>query len=620
MFKRFGFSETTRRIGTLALAIGLTASAVVAHAQQPKPLLLGVIGTDSATARGVQLAAFRFNARGNTLTPNGTAYQVVVQTADAQTADEVATAIGTLKQAGAVAIFGPEQDALVPASFAALSGAGIPVFTSATNTAVAPSGTVFRTRADATRLLSGLAQYVAGDLTKSKIALFQGSDTEATRVTAFTTEIGKLGKTPATTVLQVAGGAIKDSAGVLLQTQPDAVVAFGTPDQDAQLLRELRSQNYAGLFVNPDADDPAFITAVPDTLRGGIVGVTNWAYSSQVTVSAQFVRDYVALFGSAPTAHSAAAYDAAAATIIAISRSGIAPTAISQGLLALPRVESIQGHYNAALGGNELSADVSVFTTGIYGAPIVTAQFDETGRLALSAAPPTVAGVIATSVAPVTAVPATAVPPTIAPATPIQGAVLSVTAETLNVRSGPGTSYAILGRLKAGDQVQIVGISPDGQWVVINFVQRQGWVLVSASLNTILGNIQSVPVVNPPATPIPPTATVAPYVDLVGVTYVVNPPTVKSGQPFTVSVVIRNQSGLDAGPFAVATSFLPGNVFSAVNLPGLPAGQTTTVNLAATVTGTGTFTVQVILDLNSQVNLGSNRAHAQFPVTYTVAP
>jgi hypothetical protein len=153
-----------------------------------------------------------------------------------------------------------------------LQGAGLPIFTTSTNTDVTTSNMLFRTRADDSRMLSGLAQFATTDLGKSKIALFQGDPGVASRVTAFTTALTQAGKAPVTTVIQVAGGAISDSAKVLISSQPDAIGAFGTPTQIAQLLRELRGQNYNGLLIYPDADDQTFVTAVPDNLRSGIVG------------------------------------------------------------------------------------------------------------------------------------------------------------------------------------------------------------------------------------------------------------------------------------------------------------------------------------------------------------
>jgi len=76
--------------------------------------------------------------------------------------------------------------------------------------------------------------------------------------------------------------------------------------------------------------------------------------------------------------------------------------------------------------------------------------------------------------------------------------------------------------------------------------------------------------------------------------------------PFALSVVVKNQGQKDAGTFAVATSFEPGAVYAGTNIAGLPAGQQTTVTLNATVNGTGIYTIAIVLDLNSQLDEGSN--------------
>lgn len=73
--------------------------------------------------------------------------------------------------------------------------------------------------------------------------------------------------------------------------------------------------------------------------------------------------------------------------------------------------------------------------------------------------------------------------------------------EQINVRAGPGTDYAIVGVLFAGQQVPALGRSIGGDWVQISFPEVSGGVAwVYAYLVTLSG---SVPVVEPPATPTP---------------------------------------------------------------------------------------------------------------------
>ena len=110
------------------------------------------------------------------------------------------------------------------------------------------------------------------------------------------------------------------------------------------------------------------------------------------------------------------------------------------------------------------------------------------------------------------------------------------------------------------------------------------------------------------------------FPDLALISAVMNPQSPKSGQPFTVTLVIVNQGTRDAGAFAVATSFLPGNVYSATNVSGLAVQTQTTINLTGTVTGAGTYTINLVLDLNNQVDEGpTGKVNNKPGFTYTIS-
>lgn len=101
-----------------------------------------------------------------------------------------------------------------------------------------------------------------------------------------------------------------------------------------------------------------------------------------------------------------------------------------------------------------------------------------------------------------------------APATPT-GVVTG--AQALNVRSGPGTNFPVMGVARNGDSGEIIGRSADGNWWVVSVPAApggMGW--VSASFVTATG-ADDVPVIaSPPppptATPRPPTPTPQPIV------------------------------------------------------------------------------------------------------------
>lgn len=77
-----------------------------------------------------------------------------------------------------------------------------------------------------------------------------------------------------------------------------------------------------------------------------------------------------------------------------------------------------------------------------------------------------------------------------------------VTSEYVNIRSGPGTNYAVLGRLQNGQKASVTGKSIDGAWWRIDFAGQTGW--VSASLTQFSGIPEAVPTVTEPILAAPP--------------------------------------------------------------------------------------------------------------------
>ena len=97
----------------------------------------------------------------------------------------------------------------------------------------------------------------------------------------------------------------------------------------------------------------------------------------------------------------------------------------------------------------------------------------------------------------------TSVPPTPTP----RLALLAVNVPVLNVRSGPGTQYSVIGRLEQGDGVEIVGQidTPEGRWWQIRFDSAAGdlgWVAAGPAFGTAI-NTDVVPVVSAPVVPSP---------------------------------------------------------------------------------------------------------------------
>ncbi len=73
------------------------------------------------------------------------------------------------------------------------------------------------------------------------------------------------------------------------------------------------------------------------------------------------------------------------------------------------------------------------------------------------------------------------------PATPM----VSPSSDVVNVRSGPGTGYAVIGRLTTEQIVPFVGASADEKWRQVRYGERDGW--VAAELTRVITQQPGVP-------------------------------------------------------------------------------------------------------------------------------
>jgi serine/threonine-protein kinase len=93
--------------------------------------------------------------------------------------------------------------------------------------------------------------------------------------------------------------------------------------------------------------------------------------------------------------------------------------------------------------------------------------------------------------------------PTTTPATPF-----AQLPRNLDVRAGPGSRYPVLGRLGAGEQVAITGISEDGSWYEVRLSDGTiGWLTSSTAIVDAYGDLRSLPIAATPTSTATDTAT-----------------------------------------------------------------------------------------------------------------
>lgn len=127
-------------------------------------------------------------------------------------------------------------------------------------------------------------------------------------------------------------------------------------------------------------------------------------------------------------------------------------------------------------------------------------------------------------------------------------AVTVTAADGVNVRSGPGTDYDVVGLMPYGTQAPVVGRSQDGGWWVVSVPvtrNNQGWV---AAEYVEAANAQDVPVIMPPGDVPQPGPVIA---------FSAEPTTIQSGQCTTLQWQVENVSEVYVYPAGASWADYP---------------------------------------------------------------
>ncbi len=616
-----------RRQAILMVAVvvgGLLATGLAALAQQPVVLGLGLLApADSPAGRGAQLALAQINSAGGVIGPDGATYAFELLSVPVTSADEVRAALQALRERGIVALLGPDQDALVLSAFNDLRALQIPVLTAATGDTITIADTgdvIFRSRSPEQVYTEALVAYLTETLDAPVLVTVQveASATTTESIASFTASLGQRGITPLSALQIEDPERLEAVLATLTNLQPDVVCLWGAPGVAVELLQQLRDAGWDGIYVYRDAADVAFrdllLARAGLVDRGPVLGVTNWTPGVHNAQSDAFLSSYAETFSSVPDDRSAAAYDAVYLLAAAVAQGGGQPAAIRQALQNVSDLDGVQGTLNPrrfAVG--EIISFAVVAQLNSYAAPLAQAQLVDGELLAMPG--PALAVVPGTP------------QPTVAPFTPTpdytstpQGVWGEVNSARLNVRTGPGTSYAVIGQLSAGETVLPIGANVDFSWLVIPFRGQTGW--VATYLVTLKGGqLNSLPIVIPPPSPTPAltaTPTPSPFADLIVTGASLEPSRPIPGSPLTVRVVIQNIGSANSTDTAIAASFQPGEIYTSAAIPALAPGQLVTLVLSPVLTGSGAYSVQLVVDLNNLVNEGpAGEANNLYPITYT---
>ena len=589
------FFNSRRHIWIILLClIGLLGWSV-AQAQVQPVFRIGVIDdSDGSLTQGAQLAVQQINEQGGVVGADGTIFQLQLVI---QSGDNLEFALANLNQASVVAVIGPALSDTVLSNRDLISNLNVPYLVAGTDDTLLrndDTGRLIRLTSPDSIRGQALANFLVNEQSVASLATVQlDVESTASRVT-FLGAAAQQGLIPSNEYILSDNFTLERIAADISTRLPQFVVTYGPPEIAADLYTQLRQSDYPGGFVYSQANSQVFRDNVAEGLLQGVYGIAGWSYTYNNPLSQAFVLDYLAAFGNVPTATSAASYDGIYMLREAIGR----PGALISNILALSNFEGVQGILNpGGFGSGETNQNVAILQLGRFGAPAAVARYN--GTTLLEGADES--GVIPEPVATATPRPTNTPIPTPTP----DGVFLTITRAVQNIRSGPGLNYDIIGQLPEGSTARVIGATADFSWVAISFRGTTGW--LSRSILDLTGNTFTVPVLQipPTPTPLPSTATPTPQpiADIVITSATLDRITI--GTTFNVVVGVRNQGGAAAGPFAVAGSYEPGNVFTAVNLQGLGAGSEVAITLSGTLSGpTGPQNVTIVADLNNQVNEG----------------
>jgi hypothetical protein len=154
-----------------------------------------------------------------------------------------------------------------------------------------------------------------------------------------------------------------------------------------------------------------------------------------------------------------------------------------------------------ALSGVEIGALLTILAVGLWLSIVVVPRNpDDTYKNPQCTLPPTSTLTPTPASTPTPTLTSTPTPLTPTPSsTPTLVPDSTVIDEELDVYSGPGEMYHVLGQAHRGDRMAILGRSEDGAWWQVNYLDRLGWITTQSVVAEV--DPLAIPVVE---TPIPP--------------------------------------------------------------------------------------------------------------------
>ena len=265
---------------------------------------------------------------------------------------------------------------------------------------------------------------------------------------------------------------------------------------DSNVKATLSVSNSSGIPIGFSADDP--LTPMTNDVRVTAQLPATDTYIVTLNNTSDSVGNYTLTLSSEQIPAPTPLFDR---TTVIIEPEGSAQ-AFSIAGTSIPQVISIQslnptlGFYAQLLGPD--GTVLAVVAGGIDGMTFVAPAADSNYTLIVNASDPTIRAEIEIAIlAGGAPPPPAATEEAAAPADPNACVATSAVAGGVNVRSGPGTGYSIIGSLTGTNQLIVTG--QNSRWYTGNYAGQSGW--VAQSVVTLSGNCGNLAFVDAPPLP-----------------------------------------------------------------------------------------------------------------------
>ncbi len=352
-----------KQLRLIILVLILVMSSIAVSAQNNyDSLIIGVLVTDadinpedaSAIRQSVQLAVDEINDAGGIEANNGTVYRVQVSFKDVANSSDVVTAIEELTAEGAVAILGPDSNALLPD----ISTLQIPMLITSSGFDGAYtkiSDFAFQLRANDDSLARMAVTFAVEELDTEDLAILSSESTYAdVAVNAMLEEVEDMEET---TIVLNRSHAVSDtdmSAIVddIVSENPEAIIVADRFVALENLLNGLSNSDWSGDVIYLYAES-TMLNLMPGN-DIDLYGLSIWSEIADDNRSEDFVDLYIENYELVPGQLEVLYYDAIYLLDAAIESTGDDPARIENWLDANADYTGVQGEYNPANPDGEL--------------------------------------------------------------------------------------------------------------------------------------------------------------------------------------------------------------------------------------------------------------------------